>query len=136
MPMVLDASVTLVWCFPDEVSSYADLVLESLRITEARVPAIWAVEVVNALIAGERRQRLMPAQVLDFLDFLRPLQISVWPADLERSFGAVRSLARAQNLSAYDASYMDVALASGLPLATLDVRLREAATRVGVPLVQ
>lgn len=44
-------------------------------------------------------------------------------------------LGRQHNLSAYDASYLELVLRTGLPLARQDARLRDAATRIGVPLV-
>jgi predicted nucleic acid-binding protein len=50
--------------------------------------------------------------------------------------GPIRGLAQEHGLSAYDASYLDLAIELGLPLATLDRDLREAAMRVGVLLVQ
>jgi predicted nucleic acid-binding protein len=42
-------------------------------------------------------------------------------------------LARARNLSSYDASYLDLAMRKGLPIATLDQKLMEAAQQVRVP---
>ena len=41
-------------------------------------------------------------------------------------------LARAQHLSAYDAAYLELALRRDLPLATLDDKLKAAASAVGV----
>jgi hypothetical protein len=41
-------------------------------------------------------------------------------------------LARAHNLSVYDASYLELAVRRGLPLATLDDKLKAAARAVGV----
>jgi predicted nucleic acid-binding protein len=53
-----------------------------------------------------------------------------------RAFHDILSLARAQSLSTYDASYLELALRKGLPLATLDNKLKAAAAAVGVPLYQ
>lgn len=50
---VLDASITLSWAFEDEVSDYADGVLESLSNMRAFVPAIWPLEVSNALLVAQ-----------------------------------------------------------------------------------
>ena len=41
-------------------------------------------------------------------------------------------LARRYKLSAYDASYLELSLRSGLPLATLDEDLQKAARKAGV----
>ena len=43
-------------------------------------------------------------------------------------------LARAQNLSVYDAASFELALRRGLPIATLDARLKAAATTIGLSL--
>ncbi len=44
----------------------------------------------------------------------------------------VLNVARAQNLSVYDAVYLELALRRGLALATLDDKLKVAAAAVGV----
>jgi predicted nucleic acid-binding protein len=41
-------------------------------------------------------------------------------------------LARRHKLSAYDASYLELAIRLGVPLATLDVDLQKAAKKAGV----
>jgi predicted nucleic acid-binding protein len=40
-------------------------------------------------------------------------------------------LARRYRVSSYDASYLELALRAGLPLATLDANLKKAATKAG-----
>jgi predicted nucleic acid-binding protein len=56
--VVLDASVALAWCFPDEQSGYADQVLQELEGRPVVVPSIWALEIANGFLVGERRKRL------------------------------------------------------------------------------
>ena len=136
MAMVLDASMALAWCFPDEASAYSESVLVRVAETEAVVPGIWPLEVANGLLIGERRQRLGPVTVARSVELLLGLRIRVESGDVLRSLGAIRGLAREVGLSAYDASYLDLALGLGLPLATADRRLSDAAARLGVPLVQ
>ena len=41
-------------------------------------------------------------------------------------------LARAHGLTAYESAYLDLALRTGLPLATLDSQLADAARKAGV----
>lgn len=53
---------------------------------------------------------------------------------LEPSWHEVFRLVRVQRLSAYDASYLQIALALRLPLTTLDAALADAAERLGVTL--
>ena len=129
---ILDASVTLAWAFKEELNAYTRAVLRSLRHGKALVPEIWPLEVGNALLVAERRDRLNFAEVTRFIAFLSELPISVERTDPGTVFGQVLHVAREQGLSVYDAAYLDLALRRGLPLATKDSALREAAVRVGV----
>ena len=47
----------------------------------------------------------------------------------------VLALAREHGLSVYDATYLDLAMREGAPLATLDRRLADVAQHSGVPLL-
>jgi len=129
---VLDASVALSWGFEDETTPYTEAVLEALAECEAVVPAIWPLEVGNGILMAERRGRLSHADAVQFLTLLRQLPIRVEPEPPERMLGEILALAREQGLSTYDASYLDLAMRLGLPLATQDDQLREAAARCGV----
>jgi len=72
--MVIDASVTLSWCFPDEQTPMSSNVLDRLKSGErALVPAFWPLEVLNTLLVGERRGRITAEQTRAFLDTLRVL---------------------------------------------------------------
>ncbi len=132
--LVVDASVTLAWAFEDESSAYSDLVLESLAENKACVPHIWPLEVGNALLVAERRGRLKQADTLQFLALLRQLPIIVENERPEQLLGEVLPLARQQSISTYDATYLYLAMRRGLPLATSDDQLRQAAGRAGVAL--
>jgi predicted nucleic acid-binding protein len=136
VPVVIDASLTLGWCFEDEANPFSDSVLAHLETDTAVVPAVWPLEVANALVVGERRGRLTEAQTSRFLDLLAQLPIDVEPALPAAIFGAVISAARGHRLTSYDASYLELAERRGVPLATQDDRLREAAVTAGVSLVQ
>ncbi len=136
MPFVVDASVALAWHFDDEVSEYADRVLERLREDQAFVPAIWPLEVANGLLIAERRKRLSAAKLARAVELTQELAISVSEQGAEVALGPVLDLARAEKLSAYDAAYLELAMREGLPLATRDAALQAAARRVGVPLVE
>lgn len=134
MPLVVDASVALAWCFRDEESDYATRVLRRLAEDTAVVPGLWLLEIANGLLAGERRSRLSEAEVMQVRGMLADLPITVDASTLDEALGPVLDLARAHNLSAYDAVYLALAMREGLPLATLDERLQAAATAVGVRL--
>lgn len=135
MAFVLDTSVTMAWCFSDEVTPSSEAVLDELRRTEAFVPSIWPLEVANVLLVAERRQRITMAQASAFAEQLAVLPISVHADSLPEALGPILATARSQQLSAYDASYLVLAMREGLPLATLDSRMRAAATQLGVSLI-
>jgi predicted nucleic acid-binding protein len=133
---VVDNSVVMAWCFEDEASAYTEGVLDQLRQTQALVPAIWPLEVANVLLIAERRDRLNEAQAAHFAELLQVLPILVQEADVQRILGPVLAVGRAHRLSAYDASYLELAARQGLPLATQDGRLRKAAGTAGVTVLQ
>lgn len=73
--LVVDASVVLAWCFADERSEFAYRILDLLEETPAVVPSLWFVEVANAVLVGERRKRLKPADAARFLMLLQALMV-------------------------------------------------------------
>jgi predicted nucleic acid-binding protein len=131
---VLDGSVTLVWGFTDENDDYATAILDKLPDLQAYVPSLWPLEVANALLVGERRGRTTPADAAHFLAILGTFPITVDDETVARAWVETMHLARAHKLSAYDASYLELAMRLGLPLATLDDKLKVAAISVGVSL--
>ena|SRR5438128_1626304 len=134
--LVLDASVAAAWCFADESTAYAEGVLDLLASgAEALTASIWPFEVANALLMGERRKRISVAQVTTVLQRISVLPISIDPIRPDTAFGQILSVARQEQLTEYDAAYLELALREGLPLATLDNGLRRAARNVGISLV-
>ena len=133
---VLDNSLTMAWYFEDEATPFADEVLDGLTLdSEAVVPPLWALEVTNVLLVGERRGRTTTMEEQEFLELLQRLPIATVDTARRRILNEVLMIARQQQLSSYDATYLDLAQREGLPLASLDNRLREAARRVGVVLL-
>ena len=135
MTFVVDASVTLAWCFEDELSQHADHVLDRLTGEDAVAPSIWPLEVANGLRSAERRNRLAAGELPGLRQLLTALPIRVEPASLDGALSEVLETARALDLTAYDAAYLDLAVRRGLPLATIDERLRDAAGRAGIELL-
>ena len=110
--------------------------LNRCRTDSAVVPGIWALEVVNVLLVAERRGRIDPAASGRFLELLRGLPIDVyWNLPLDDS-ASLFDIARRHHLSAYDAAYLSLAVRRGLPLATKDAHLGQAARTEGVELLQ
>jgi predicted nucleic acid-binding protein len=132
--LVLDSSVALAWAFGDESTPYADALLDRAPLLEILVPAIWPLEVANALLVAERRRRSTEADTQYSIRRLLALSITLDVTSLARAGQETLAIARTHNLSSYDASYLELAMRRGLPLATLDERLRAVAGALGVPL--
>ncbi len=135
MQWVFDASVTFAWCFEDERTAETDELLDRLTVTPAAVPQIWPLGVANVLILATKKGRLTVAQRAQFLATLAALPIHVDPYTPGRAFADIIPLAEAHGLTAYDASYLELAVRLGVPLATSDQPLRAAAQAAGVPLL-
>jgi predicted nucleic acid-binding protein len=132
---VLDASMTLAWLFVRADAGEAKLArkaLSQLHRTPAVVPALWVAEVANGVLRGERAGVVAPAQAGFFLEELAHANITV---DSEPAIGRqpkVVALARAYELTAYDAIYLDLALRMRSTLATFDRKLAQAARANGL----
>jgi predicted nucleic acid-binding protein len=131
MAFVLDASITACWAFQDEDHPDARLAFHQMRSEEAVVPSLWWFEVRNILVVNERRRRIAESDTAAFLLSLSRLRIRIDRAPDE---GTVLRLARTHRLSVYDAAYLELAQREGLPLATLDADLKQAAADEGVVL--
>ena len=132
---VLDASVTMAWCFDDEATPETWALLDRLAAEGAIVPGLWTLEVGNILAQAERRNRTTAARVRQFVEQLETLPIRVDDETASRALGDILTLARAEKLTTYDAAYLELAMRRGLPLATRDYELQGSANRNGVELL-
>jgi predicted nucleic acid-binding protein len=137
MSFVLDASVALLWLVPESNPAgvdYSSVALKALKESQAIVPSLFALEVANVVAKIESKGIVTEADSQRFITLLGRLNIVTDPATAVRALGETLNLARRYQLSAYDAAYLELALRSGLPLATLGAGLAKAATTAGVPL--
>jgi predicted nucleic acid-binding protein len=132
---VIDASVALAWCFDDEATEATRTLLDRFEDDHAEVPALWHLELANALAVGERNKRIVPARSSEFIALVGGLPIVIDEQTPDLALGTILDLARSEGLSAYDASYLELAMRRGMPLATKDNGLAQAARRVGVSLL-
>jgi predicted nucleic acid-binding protein len=133
MRFVLDASVTLRWCLKDQQSVASDAVLDQMPTAEIYVPAIWPLEVASVLSRELNKKTIPRDDILRFLQRLSTFDITV--AEATSDVTSIFKASREHKLTGYDASYLELAIALGLPLASEDGDMREAAQRAGVPLV-
>jgi len=130
--VVIDSSIALSWCFEDEASPETDRLFERVRDDGAIVPGLWHLELGNVLLQAEKRGRISAADVAMRLDLIAELPISTDPETTVRAWREILTVARAERLTTYDATYLELAMRRGLPLLTKDGELLRAAKRLGV----
>jgi predicted nucleic acid-binding protein len=134
---VLDASVVLAWCFPDENAALAQHVADNFKQGDtALAPSFWPHEVLNALLVGEKRRRISQELLQSFLGDLAALPVELEQFPAGAVFDRIQLLSRKHGLTAYDAAYLDLTLESGSPLATLDDDLIQACKKEQLALVR
>lgn len=134
MPLVIDASIALSWVYKDEASEEGDALFKRVVREGAVVPALFHFEVANALLQGERRGRTSPAYTADRLSVLAGIGI-VTDVRPEAIWTDVVALGRAEMLTGYDASYLELALRLHADLATRDDKLAAAARGRGLTVI-
>lgn len=132
---VLDVSVTMAWCFEDEATPETWAILDRLQSEGAVVPSLWPLEVANVLLLAEKRKRATAAQAGAFIEQLLQLPIRIEDQTTQRALHEIYGLGRSSALTAYDASYLELAIRSHLPLATNDRALAAAAKEAGVSIL-
>ncbi len=135
MSFVVDNSVALAWCFEDEQTEPIMRLLDRVTETGAVAPQLWPVEALNGLLTAERRGRISGAVRQRLAGFLQALPIGIDDETAHRVWTATAQLAEQHRLTAYDATYLELALRLGLPLATSDKPLIAAAQNAGVELL-
>jgi predicted nucleic acid-binding protein len=135
---ILDNTVTMAWCFSDEATEFTETLLSRLsNLTDsAIVPALWLYEVVNVTELAVRKGRITEEKARAFLESLADLPIEIENPTTTQMFVSVRELAGHYKLTAYDASYLELALRHKLPIAAFDNALAKAARDAGINLVQ
>ena len=132
MAFVLDSSVTLAWLLQDEAHERTDALADRLEHENAHVPSIWSLEVGNALLNALRRKRISDGDFKSCMSALTGLPIEV---DNTAEVADVLSIARRFSVTSYDAAYLELAQRRGIPLATLDEKLRQACKALKVPVL-
>jgi predicted nucleic acid-binding protein len=129
MTLVLDASMTIAWLFDDERTEAAHTVLRRVVAEGAIVPSLWRLEVANVMRNAVRRGRCNEVYVDRSLARLARLAIKRDEETDDHAWGSTRTLARNEELSLYDAAYLELAIRRRMPLASCDRALLAAAVR-------
>jgi predicted nucleic acid-binding protein len=133
--LVLDASVVLAVALQETNRKLAVPIMALAVEASAAVPAIWHLEVGNALLSAERRGTISAANREAALQDLFRLPVDVDQDTASRAWRDTFTLAERYRLTLYDAAYLELSLRRSLPLATFDAALRRAATAAGVKLL-
>lgn len=131
--IVVDASATLAWLFVEY--DPIDWLSEQLSEQALVAPALWRLEVVNSILKKERQGRITQEQADKFLGTLDAFAVEIAALPETRTLEQLAKFARPFQLSAYDAVYLELALAINAPLLSLDNNLKMAAARAGVGVV-
>ena len=129
MSVVLDASMTIAWLFDDERTAAAHAIMRRVVAQGALVPSLWRLEVANVLRNAARRGRCDEAYVDLSLERLGRLAIHSDEDTDRHTWGATLTLSREENLTLYDAAYLELAIRKAVPLASCDEALLAAASR-------
>ncbi len=132
---VADASVAVGWVHPGQATPQTDALLDAIAggaILE--VPALWPLEVANALTVLVRRRKLTENERQTGLGWLRALPLRIDHEMSSLAFSRLSELATTHHLSVYDAAYLELAQRRKLVLSCNDGPLRKAATQCGVEL--
>ena len=131
---VIDNSVVSGWLLQNQATAYSEAVATLLQTRRAVAPPLLRLEYTNVLRTACKRQRLSAEQAYEMLAMLGEL-----PIDLDSSVSTgpqLLDLALRHDLTAYDATYLDVALRRGAPIATQDAALANAARAAGLGVVK
>lgn len=132
---VVDASVAIGWVHPGQATAETAATLEAMaQGAGLEVPALWPVEVANALTVLVRRRKLTANERSTALRWLRGLPFKLDHEMALLALTELAELASAHRISVYDAAYLELAQRRKLPLACQDGSLRKAARRAGVEL--
>jgi len=101
--------------------------LDRLENEHGEVPSLWHLELANALALATVTGASRPGAYLRIHRPHRGLPIVVDEQTPNRALSAVLELVRSERLSAYDASYLELAMRRGAPLATKARSTRSAA---------
>lgn len=135
MSLIADISVVLAWFFEEQQTAQALEVLDRIEKTSLLVPPLWWTELENGILMGERRGRKTPTESAAFLKLVRALPIQTDDAPRHRIGDDILGIGRRFQLTAYDATYLELAVRQGVGLATFDVAIRRGAHALGVKIL-
>ncbi len=130
--MIADISVVLAWLFEEDQTADALKILPIIEKQGLLVPPLWWSELENGILMGERRGRIAFAELSAFLKLVRALPIRTDETPRHRISDSIITIGRQHQLTAYDATYIELALREAAVLATFDTAIRRCATALSI----
>ena len=132
--VVIDASVAAPFLIADEAGDRSDDLMVVLTDGYAVVPQHWRLEVANLGRKAVRQKRISKEELQEGIALFATFPIRVDGLTDELAWSRILDIASENDLTSYDAAYLELAKRRGLALATADRALRRAAPREGVSL--
>jgi predicted nucleic acid-binding protein len=129
--LVVDASVALTWALPSQGTPAATALTKQPASWNFMAPSLLAYEARNALLAAQRNRRIAANAVdQEIANIFAVVELA--PAPGAELCAMILTLARANDLSFYDASYLELALRTTAHLASRNSALLKAGAQIGV----
>ncbi len=128
---VLDCSVFMSWCLNEKTIKESSKILKSITRHTIVVPSLWCYEVTNVLTMAVRKNKLTVAQTHNLMNDIHLLPIEFDKPTVE-NISNIFSIADQHKLSAYDASYIELALRKNIKLASFDKEVVKTAEKLGI----
>ncbi|MES2339867.1 MAG: type II toxin-antitoxin system VapC family toxin [Pseudomonadota bacterium] len=135
MNLVVDASAVGAFLLPDELDDLSEYAAHCCRSQTIVVPPIWPTELAHLILKAARRGRIDPIQ-LPRIHLNADILCGEAQIAQAATIGKIIDLAQRLNLSAYDASYAELARRLDVPLLTRDNALARAAQTLGIALAR
>lgn len=132
MAMVIDSSAMLTIQFPDEDGSVIQDVAELLADFGAVTPVHWKAEIANSLVMATKRGRISVTEREEIIADMSDFAIETDAESADQFWKNTILLCDLHKLTAYDASYLELAMRRNLPLATMDKALAASARNEGI----
>ena len=130
MALVVDASTVVAWFVASQATPYSERILKRAAAERLHAPALLHVELASVLVKLAHRRRLEPQAVTDILLAFEALDVVT-----DKAAPTARTLAvlcQQHGLSAYDATYFELATRIKVPLAASDAVLARVAKGAGI----
>ncbi|MFZ2852496.1 MAG: type II toxin-antitoxin system VapC family toxin [Rhodocyclaceae bacterium] len=127
---VVDNSIAVAWVYPKQATEYTEKLLELSGSGTLHTAFIWPAEFTNTASVMVNRGLLSDDLGREMISMIKSFGFVVDrdPADPCKLY----QLSQEYRLSAYDASYLELAIRMEIPLATRDAELANAAKKLNL----